>query len=69
VRNLILYISTVTMKEAQGGEIRRAMRRAFDGAFTPMMQFLLESRNLSRDELDQLEEMIRNKKEKGKNKK
>jgi BlaI family penicillinase repressor len=68
VRNLILYISAITMKEAQGGEIKRAMRRAFDGAFTPMMQFLLDSRSLSKDELDQLEAMIKSKKEKGKSK-
>ena len=61
VRNLILYISTITMKEAQGGEITRAMKRAFDGAFTPMMQFLLDSRRLSREELDQLEAMIKSK--------
>jgi BlaI family penicillinase repressor len=69
MRNLILYISAVTMKEAQGGEIKRAMRRAFDGAFTPMMQFLLDSRNLSKDELDQIEAMIKSKKEKVKSKK
>ncbi len=69
VRNLILYISAITMKEAQGGEITRAMRRAFDGAFTPMMQFLLDSRSLTKNELDLLEEMIRSKKEKVKSKK
>ncbi len=69
VRNLVLYISTVTMKDAQGGEIMRAMRRAFDGAFTPMMQFLLDSHSLSKDELDKLEAMIRSKKVKGKSKK
>jgi hypothetical protein len=44
----------------------RTVKRAFDGALTPMMQFLLDSSNLSRNELDQLEEMIKNKKEKGK---
>jgi BlaI family penicillinase repressor len=69
MRNLILYISVITMKEAQGGEIKRALRRAFDGAFTPMMQFLLDSRSLSKDELDQLEAMIKSKKEKVKSKK
>ena len=69
MRNLILYISSVTMKDAQRGEIKRAMRRAFDGAFTPMMQFLLDSRNLSKDELDQIEAMIKSKKEKVKSKK
>ena len=69
VRNLILYISAITMKEAQGGEIAKAMKRAFAGAFTPMMQFLLDSRRMSKEELDRLEAMIKSKKEKGKSKK
>jgi BlaI family penicillinase repressor len=64
IRNLILYSSAITRKDAQDGEIMRTMRRAFDGALTPMMQFLLNSRNLSAQELQQLEQMIKNKKEK-----
>ena len=44
----------------------RAMKRAFDGAITPMMQFMLDSKSLTEDELDQLEAMIKNKKEKAK---
>jgi predicted transcriptional regulator len=64
IRNLILYTSAVTKREAQKGEIMRAVRRAFDGALTPMMQFLLDSRSLSRDELDRLEAMIKSKKAK-----
>ena len=68
IRNLILYTSAITKKEAQKGEIMRAVKRAFDGALTPMMQFLLDSKSLSGDELDQLEIMVKNKKEKGKNK-
>jgi len=65
VRNLILYISAITMKDAQSGEIKRMIRRAFGGAFTPLMQFLLNSRSLSKNELDQLELMVK----KAKNKK
>ena len=48
-------------KEAQSGEIMRAMKRAFDGALTPMMQFMLDSKSLTEDELGQLEAMIKNK--------
>jgi predicted transcriptional regulator len=44
----------------------RAMKRAFDGALTPMMQFMLDSKSLTKDELGQLEAMIKNKKEKAK---
>jgi BlaI family transcriptional regulator, penicillinase repressor len=64
IRNLILYTSSITRKEAQKGEIMRAVKRAFGGALTPMMQFLLESKNLTEDELNQLEAMIKSKKEK-----
>ena len=61
MRNLILYSSSITKKEAQSGEIMRAMKRAFDGALTPMMQFMLDSKSLTEDELGKLETMIKNK--------
>ncbi len=64
IRNLILYSSSITKKDAQSGEIMRAMKRAFDGALTPMMQFMLDSKSLSVNELDKLEAMIKSKKEK-----
>jgi len=66
IRNLILYTSVITKKEAQKGEIMRAVKRAFGGAMTPMMQFLLDSKSLTEDELNQLEAMIKSKKEKAK---
>ncbi len=62
IRNLILYSSAVTRKDAQSGEILRTMKRAFDGALTPMMQFMLNSQSLSSEEVRQLEQMIKNKK-------
>lgn len=58
IRNLILYRSTITRKEAQRGEIMRTVKRAFDGALTPMMQFLLEGGELSEKELAELERMV-----------
>lgn len=66
IRNLILYSSVITKKEAQKDEIMRAVKRAFGGAMTPMMQFLLDSKSLTEEELDQLEAMIKSKKEKAK---
>ena len=66
IRNLILYNSVITKKEAQRGEIMRAVKRAFGGAMTPMMQFLLDSKSLTEEELDQLEAMIKSRKEKTK---
>ena len=64
IRNLILYRSTITRRQAQTGEIMRAVRRAFDGALTPMMQFMLDSGELSADDLSELEAMIRKRKAK-----
>jgi len=61
IRNLFLYRSAITQKQAQKGEVMRTLKRAFDGAFTPMMQFLIDSGQLSQKELARLEELIRKK--------
>jgi len=61
IRNLILYRSAISQKDAQRGELMRTVKRAFGGAFTPMMQFMLEDNTLSQQELRNLEEMIRKK--------
>jgi len=61
IRNLILYRSAITQKQARKGEVAKTLTRAFGGAFTPMMQFLLESQTLSDAELAELEGMIRKK--------
>ena len=58
IRNLILYRPNVTKQQARKSEILRVVRRAFDGALTPMMQFLLEN-NLSGKQLAELEEMLK----------
>jgi predicted transcriptional regulator len=64
IRNLILYRSVITRKQAQSGEIMRAVKRAFNGALTPMMQFMLDN-NLSEKQLGELEALIRKKRVKG----
>jgi BlaI family penicillinase repressor len=68
IRNLILYRSAVTKQQAQSGEIMRAVKRAFDGALTPMMQFLLDNSSLSAEQLDELEAMVQSQKSKVKGK-
>ncbi|HUU18319.1 MAG TPA: BlaI/MecI/CopY family transcriptional regulator [Sedimentisphaerales bacterium] len=65
IRNLILYRSAITRIQAQKGEIMRAVKNAFYGALTPMMQFLLDNHNLSQKQLSELEELIRKKRTKG----
>ena len=61
IRNLILYRSAVSREQAQRGELMRTLKRAFGGAFTPMMEFMLESDALSQGEITELEGMIRKK--------
>jgi BlaI family transcriptional regulator, penicillinase repressor len=62
VRNLTIYRSAVTREQAQRGELFYALKHAFNGALTPMVQCLLDTRNLSADELGELESLIKSKK-------
>jgi len=58
IRNLQLFSSRVSEEDAQKGEFRKMLKRAFDGALTPMMQFLIEQEQLSKDELSQLRQFV-----------
>ena len=64
IRNLILYRSAITREQAQKGEIMGAVKRAFDGALTPMMQFLIDDNAFSAAELAELEALIKTRKRK-----
>ena len=64
IRNLTLYRSAVTREQAQRGELVYALRNAFNGALTPMMQCLLETGELSAKELAGLETLIKEKRKK-----
>lgn len=57
-----LYRSAVTREQAQRGELFYALKHAFNGSLTPMVQCLLDAGNLSAHELAQLESMIEAKK-------
>jgi BlaI family penicillinase repressor len=57
-----LYRSAVTREQAQRGELFYALKHAFNGALTPMVQCLLDTGNLSADELAELESVIKAKK-------
>ncbi len=61
IRNLILYRSVITKQQAQQGEVMRTVKRAFNGALTPMMQFLLDTNQITGDDLAALEAMIKKK--------
>lgn len=58
IRNLQLFTSCVNEVEARRGEFRRMLKRAFDGALTPMMQFLIEHEGLSAEEASKLRELV-----------
>jgi BlaI family penicillinase repressor len=59
IRNLQLFRSSISEVEAKRAEFRRMLMRAFDGALTPMMQFLIEQGGLSKDEAAQLRQLVR----------
>ena len=54
IRNLSLFTSRISETEAQRSELRKMLKRAFDGALAPLMQFLLENEELSDESLKQL---------------
>lgn len=58
IRNLQLFNSKITEADAQKGEFRRMLGRAFNGALTPMVQFLVEHEELSTEELRQLRRFV-----------
>lgn len=59
---LTIYHSAVTRAQAQRGELLYALKHAFNGALTPMVQCLLENNDLDANELSQLETLIKSKK-------
>lgn len=59
IRNLTLYRAVVTPAQAQRGELLYALKHAFNGALTPMVQCLLDTRDLSAEELAELESLIK----------
>ena len=64
VRNLQLFKSCISEVDAKHREFRKMLKRAFDGALTPMMQFLIEHEGISKEEASQLRELVRKSEEK-----
>ena len=64
VRNLTLYRSAVTREQAQRGELLYALKHAFNGALTPMVQCLLDTGKLTAGDLAELESLIEARKKK-----
>ena len=68
VRNVQLFKSCISEVEAKRGEFQKMLKRAFDGALTPMMQFLFEHEGISNEEALKLRAIV-NKVDSGKEKK
>jgi len=62
VRNISLYRSAITQQQAQRSELVYALKHAFNGALTPMLQCLLDASSLTEAELDEIESLIKAKK-------
>ncbi len=58
IRNLQLFRSCISQVDAKRGEFRRMLKRAFDGALTPMMQFLIEHEGLSKKQASELRRLV-----------
>jgi len=61
VRNLTLYRAAITPQQAQRGEVLYALKNAFNGALTPMVQCLLENNDTTPEQLAELEKFIQEK--------
>jgi BlaI family penicillinase repressor len=59
IRNLQLFQSCISEVEARRGELRKMLKRAFGGALTPMLKFLIEHEGLSKDEAAELRELVK----------
>jgi BlaI family penicillinase repressor len=59
IRNLQLFRSCISEVEARRGELRKMLKRAFGGALTPMLKFLIEHEGLSKDEAAELRGLVK----------
>ncbi len=64
IRNLQLFSSVISEVDAKRGEFHKMLKRAFDEAITPMMQFLIEHEDLSKAESAQLRKLVNKPKKK-----
>jgi BlaI family transcriptional regulator, penicillinase repressor len=59
IRNLHLFRSCISEVEARQGELRKMLTRAFGGALTPMLKFLIEHEGLSEEEAAELRAFVK----------
>jgi BlaI family transcriptional regulator, penicillinase repressor len=59
IRNLTLFSASISRADAQRTELKRLIRRAFDGALSPMIQFLVEDEELTDEDIAELRKLIK----------
>lgn len=59
--NVAFYEPILSRKKARRSALKSLVNQAFDGALTPMMQFLLDNDHLSKEQLSELESLIKKK--------
>jgi predicted transcriptional regulator len=59
---MYLYRAAISRAQAQESDIARVVKRAFNGTFSPMMQFLVESEKLSDEEVKYVEDLLKQRK-------
>ena len=57
IRNLQLFRARISQDDARKSEFRKMLERAFEGAITPMMQFLVDQEEFSVEELKYLRQL------------
>jgi BlaI family penicillinase repressor len=61
--NTNLYDPLITQKDARHTAVKSIMDRAFDGAFGPLVHFLVNEEKLSEKELEELRKLLAGKKQ------
>jgi predicted transcriptional regulator len=63
--NVAFYKPVLSRQKARRSALKSLVNQAFDGALTPMMQFLLDNDHLSKEQLSELESLIKKKRVRG----
>lgn len=56
--NTSIYRPLISCRDARRSAVKGLLQRAFDGAFGPLMQFLIEEEKLSAKDRKRLEELL-----------
>ena len=58
IRNLQLFSSCISRVEAKRAELHKMLQRAFGGALSPMLKFLVDHEGLSKEEASELRKLV-----------